>query len=226
MSSSPRNMVISICLAALVTFSNALAIPATDSCKVPTSTPVVPLTSDLSATPLPSTNLTLSYVAIGRGIQNYTCASVGAGATALGAVATLFDATALAYRDEAALHAIPPMFVNVPLPKASFPTAAGILNVLGHHYFDATGTPTFDLSTVGKILYGAKTGDVKAPSTANKGPAGTGAVDWLQLTRKASYTSVGEQVVYRVETAGGVGPVCTDTKPFSVQYAAEYWFFN
>lgn len=142
---------------------------------------------------------------------------------ALGAVATLFDATKLADADEAAVHAIPPMIVYIPLPSSSLAVASGNLPILGHHYFDAAGTPTFDLSSVGKILYGAKTGDVKAPSTANKGPAGTGAVDWLQLTKKATYTSVGEQVVYRVETAGGSAPTnCTSTDLITVQYAAEY----
>ena len=41
------------------------------------------------------------YVAIGRGIQNYTCATASSVPVALGAVATLFDATSLAYSNEA-----------------------------------------------------------------------------------------------------------------------------
>lgn len=101
------------------------------------------------------------------------------------------------------------------------------LKPLGHHFFDASGTPTFDLSSVSKILYAAKTGDITAPSTANLGPAGTGAVDWLSLAAKATYTSVGLTQVYRVETAGG-NPItpCTVAGVESVQYAAQYWFYS
>lgn len=77
-----------------------------------------------------------------------------------------------------------------------------------------------------KILFAGKTGDVKAPSTASKGPSGTGAVDWLQLTAKpAPYVSAGLSVAYRVVTAGGVAPACTAAGTLSVQYAAEYWFY-
>jgi hypothetical protein len=116
----------------------------------------------------------------------------------------------------------------MPLPSSSTLVLPSILRAaeLGHHYFDAALTPTFDLSSVGKILYAGKTGDIKAPSTASKGPAGTGAVDWLQLTAKSTYESVGLSLAYRVETAGGVGLSCSTststTAVQSVQYAAEY----
>jgi hypothetical protein len=98
---------------------------------------------------------------------------------------------------------------------------------LGTHFFDSKGTPTFNLSAVGKILYAAKVGDVKAPATSNKGPEGTGAVDWLALTAKIGYTSVGLGEVYRVVTAGGNPPTtCSAAGVVSVQYAAEYWLFG
>jgi hypothetical protein len=176
--------------------------------------------------------LTLVAVAIGRGIQNYTCASTTATPSSIGALATLFDATALAYLDESLLHTIPGIIVNMPLPSTSTLVLPSILRaaVLGHHYFDASLTPTFDLSSVGKILFAGKTGDIKAPLTAPKGPAGSGAVDWLQLTAKSTYVSEGLSLAYRVETAGGVGLSCnTSTSPTavqSVQYAAEYWFYD
>lgn len=173
---------------------------------------------------MPSTNLTLQYVAIGRGVQNYTCSAVGATPVSDGAVATLFDATKLARSNEAALHTIPAKAVYLPLPKSSLAMTGGVYPILGHHYFDAKLTPTFDLSSVKKILYGAKTADIKAPSTANVGPEGTGAVDWLQLQKKANYTSVNMAMVYRVETAGGNPTICNSTNIISVQYAAEYVF--
>lgn len=78
-----------------------------------------------------------------------------------------------------------------------------------------------------KIFYAKKTGGTDAPLDANKGPAGTGAVAWLQMKPKVPYVSetVGIGEVYRVETAGGVAPACTEAGTLTVQYAAEYWFF-
>jgi hypothetical protein len=49
-----------------------------------------------------------------------------------------------------------------------------------------------------------KTGDLRAPTSANKGPTGTGAVDWLQLQDKGGSRGITE--VYRVVTAGGAAP--------------------
>ena len=183
----------------------------------------------LDATELPTTDLTLQYVAIGRGTQNYTCATSNSHPVQLGAVATLFDATLLAYNDESALNSIPPIAVYIPPTPSSLilPPPFGDLVVLGHHFFDEAGTPTFNLSSVDKILYGMKTADIKAPAGANKGPAGTGAVDWLQLTSKAGYKSVGCSLVYRVVTAGGAAPInCTVEGVLTVPYAAEYWFYD
>ena len=143
----------------------------------------------------------------------------------IGAVATLFDATGLAYFDESALNAVPPLAVYIPVWRSLTPPFGKIL-VLGHHFFDSTGTPVFDLYSVNEILYGKKTGDVQAPAAANKGPAGTGAVDWLQLTAKAGYDSLGLSLAYRVVTAGGKPLNCTVGGIMTIQYAAEYWFYH
>jgi hypothetical protein len=162
-------------------------------------------------------------VAIGRGTQNYTCTASGSTPTQLGAEASLFDATQLAYENEVALNKLPSIFVYLNLSSA-FPFEGMVL--LGHHFFDSSGTPVFDLTDVDEILYGNKTADIKAPATASKGPLGTGAVDWLQLESKAGYVSVGLSVAYRVYTAGGE-PLTTCEQPgvMAVPYAAEYWFF-
>jgi Protein of unknown function (DUF3455) len=140
----------------------------------------------------------------------------------------LFDATGLAYSDESALNAIPPLAVYVPFcpSQPCLPSPFGDVLVLGHHFFDSAGTPVFDLQSVNKTLYGKKTADIKAPATANKGPAGTGAVDWLQLTAKTGYESVGLSLAYRVVTAGGEPSNCTFAGVMTVQYAAEYWFYG
>ncbi|TVY73310.1 hypothetical protein LSUE1_G006973 [Lachnellula suecica] len=178
---------------------------------------------------LPTTDLALQYVAIGRGTQNYTCAGAGANSSATGAIATLYDVTSLAYANINMVNAMPPNVVTMPVPApgSTLMTTAGPVPALGNHYFDAASTPTFNLSSAGKILYGKKSGDVLAPAGANAGPAGTGAVDWLQLVAKpAPYVSNGVSLVYRVETAGGMPPACTKAETLIVQYAAEYWFYN
>jgi hypothetical protein len=99
--------------------------------------------------------------------------------------------------------------------------------VLGHHYFDSAGTPTFNLTAVDKYGFMAKTAAVSAPATANPGPAGTGAVPWLDLNQKSGYVSKNISQVYRVETAGGNQYVnCSAAGVMSIQYAAEYWFYD
>jgi hypothetical protein len=104
----------------------------------------------------------------------------------------------------------------------------GSYPIIGSHYFQADGTPTFDLITVREILFAKKVADIKAPASANKGLGGYGAVDWLALGDKSE--SVGLRQVYRVVTAGGSAPAtCTEggaNTIISVQYAAEYWFYG
>ena len=146
----------------------------------------------------------------------------------MGAVATLFDATILAYDDEPVLLSIPPIAVYIPLSPSGLDTLPFVgKTILGHHFFDGAGTPVFNLSLVNKILYGVKIADIKAPQSANKGPAGTGAVDWLELESKAGYESVGLSLVYRVDTAGGEPFAnCTAAGISTVEYAGLYWFYD
>lgn len=105
---------------------------------------------------------------------------------------------------------------------------------LGHHYFDANSAPTFDLSasTSGLFFSGAKIGDVKPPTTADKGLMATGAVDWLELGDNGRGLSKGVSNVYRVVTAGGVAEACSvsganpEGQVFSMPYVAQYWFYG
>ena len=99
---------------------------------------------------------------------------------------------------------------------------------LGRHYFDGSGTPTFDLSEA-KLRAGVgKTGEANVPANADKGPLKTGAVKWLQLSDTGLGLSKGVTVVYRVITAGGVAESCTTTNggTGSVPYTAFYWFYG
>ncbi|KAF7908538.1 uncharacterized protein EAF01_004293 [Botrytis porri] len=188
------------------------------------ATPLLPTTGAVSALPAPAG--TLTYVALGRGVQNYTCSAIGATPVALGAVASLYDATEYAKCASTALNNFPGIAVYTDLPSTSSASFMG-LKPLGKHFFDASGTPTFDLSSVNKILYAAKTGDIDPPINSSPGPADTGAVDWLSLAAKSTYVSVGLTSVYRVETAGGnsINP-CTTAGIQSIQYAAQYWFYS
>jgi hypothetical protein len=198
----------------------------------PPNFPLVSKPSNLlipGATELPSTNLTLQFVAIGRGIQNYTCSGAGAVPVQQGAIATLYDATALARTNTALLHTIPAIVVYRPKPSGYMAVSGQHFSVLGDHFFDSASTPTFNLTTIKpfQTAFVAKTLGVSAPAGASAGPAGTGAVAWLDLNHKAGYPSIGPSQVYRVVTAGGMNyPTCTDASLQSIQYAAEYWFYS
>jgi len=203
------------------------------SSAISSATPVTPTVPTLpvngGATELPAPTTSLVAVAVGRGIQNYTCTAVGAVPVSIGAIATLFDATSLASSDPSALHALTASAVDVPQAANgcfNLPPSAR-LSRLGNHFFAADGTPNFVLNG-GKSIQAKKNVGIAAPATATKGPIGTGAVDWLQLISKpAPYISVGLSTVYRVETAGGMQtPTCATVGTLSVQYAAEYWFYS
>lgn len=123
-----------------------------------------------------------------------------------------------------------------PFPSTNTDLAITGINArfLGHHYFDAQGSPTFDLSASadGLLLSGAKISSVAAPADADKGRLSTGAVAWLQLGDNGRGLSKGLSNVYRVVTAGGAAEACSVSgasaanQVFSVPYVAEYWFYG
>lgn len=189
--------------------------------------------------------MSLKYIGLGHGVQNYTCSAEGAAGTSTGALAVLYDITPLFPGtgadavDQATwdglsssilsstplpLNLVPGSAVDVANPP--FPAPAGVdlagksLPFLAQHYFDSTSRPTFDLSGSpgGEFFVGAKSAAVNAPSSAAD-------VAWLQLTAVAGASGV--QDGYRVVTAGGVSSLCTSVgQQISVAYAAQYWFFD
>jgi hypothetical protein len=173
-----------------------------------------------------SEGLTLRHIAIGRGTQNYTCASAAATdiPVANGAVATLFNATCDAARlNIQTLADITTLALDYAIP--SDPEA--VKRISGHHEFTEKKIPLFKLQT-DAVDYGyvqCKPDDVKsaAPQTASKGSNGLGSVAWLKLNAvEGDYKEV-----YRVHTAGGVAPKTCEGQPesFNVQYSAQYWFY-
>ncbi|ESZ97625.1 hypothetical protein SBOR_2026 [Sclerotinia borealis F-4128] len=194
----------------------------------------------LSPTPLPgpSTGLILKHVAIGRGTQNYTCGTNATAApVAVGAVATLFNASCVASTYPDLLSKLPNVALqfNLNLSPSSPMQNLNPANLMisGHHFFTNPSTPFFDLDTknwaLGRGAF-AKSDALAAPVGASVGQnnQGYGAVAWLKLTAKDGVTG-GLQEVYRVNTAGGSPPTtCKDNlgSSFDVQYAAEYWFYE
>jgi hypothetical protein len=181
----------------------------------------------IAPTPLPavSAGATLRHIAIGRGTQNYTCASATADAApvAIGAVATLFNATC----DSARLNAR--VMTDITTLSLSYAVPTGLeatQRISGHHYFDAKKVPTFDLRTETNYGYVQAMPDIvksSAPKDAAPGPNNMGSVAWLKLNAvEGDYKEV-----YRVHTAGGAPPkTCEGIEgAFTVEYSAQYWFY-
>ncbi|KDQ58797.1 hypothetical protein JAAARDRAFT_69216 [Jaapia argillacea MUCL 33604] len=182
-----------------------------------------------------STVGTPSFIALGVGVQNYTCGNTST-YTNVGAVAELFDISCLYHT---------PIFTH--LSELAYDkwnctpevTASDIINdlsgihnpiVLGQHYYvtnPVTGTgisPKWDFTSASEsgnpnaFVVAAKIGDLPAPT-------GKTDVDWVQL--KAIQGDLASYV-FRVATKGGQPPAsCTPGSPLlSVKYTAQYWLYG
>ncbi|KAF2967761.1 hypothetical protein GQX73_g5816 [Xylaria multiplex] len=216
-----------------------------DSTPTPTNSVTYVLPSTGGATSLPAPDTVLKHIVVGHGVQNYTCNTAGAAGTSVGALAVLHDITSL-YPGSGPYALSSETWANLtsqvlrttsqpidtsnsasPFPAPADLTLTGVkktLAFIGHHYFDSTGTPTFSLHDDAELLKAQKVSGIPAPSTADKGLTGEGAVDWLYLGDKGG--SIGLTKVYRVLTSGGSPAVCGavgDTQ--SVPYTAMYWFY-
>lgn len=201
-------------------------LPARQTARHPRLTPHHPPAA--SGLPPPSPGVSLKHIAIGRGTQNYTCdpGNASAAPKAVGAVATLFNASCLVAANPDLALSLSRASLHFAL--AQIETAERLspsdLPVSGRHYFRGDGTPFFDLDVPDSAwrlgqLPCAKNGSVPAPA-ADAGEGG--AVAWLKLTAKPGATS-GLQEVYRVETVGGSPPATCEGMPasFQVQYSAQ-----
>ncbi|EFQ94282.1 hypothetical protein CFE70_004365 [Pyrenophora teres f. teres 0-1] len=184
----------------------------------------------IAPTPLaaPAQGSTLHHIAIGRGTQNYTCASASSSDVpkAVGAKASLFNATCDAARlNVVTLGQVTDLSLNYAIPTS--PEAEQRLS--GHHQFTAAGVPLFMLETP-EANYGRIEAKVDAkspaPATASKGKNLLGSVPWLKLSATTD-GSWAYSEVYRVHTAGGVAPEnCQGIQgSFTVEYSAQYWFY-
>lgn len=186
------------------------------------------LTSATAPTPLPSVGAgyTLRHIAIGRGTQNYTCASSTANdiPVANGAQATLFNVTCDAARlNVQVLSDVTRIALNYAVPTV--PEAEKRKS--GIHEFTEKKIPLFNLKTdnanYGYVQATPDTVRSAAPKEASKGVNGFGSVPWLKLNAvEGNYKEV-----YRVNTAGGMAPKTCDGQASSIKidYSAEYWFY-
>ncbi|KAF9890362.1 Small subunit processome complex component [Aspergillus nanangensis] len=166
------------------------------------------------------------YVAVGRGTQNYTCASSTSDAAPKlqGAVANLYNATCIAASFPDMMELLPNIVYKIPLPSSEFdPLPPANIELLGHHFF-AGSVPVFNLDTTPSRQYGVamvkKLSEIDAPATAIKGA--NGAVSWLYLPT-VNGTVGSYKGVYRVDTAGGGAPkTCKDMpSQFTVQFPQQ-----
>ncbi|KAI9715506.1 MAG: hypothetical protein M1828_000813 [Chrysothrix sp. TS-e1954] len=182
-----------------------------------------------SLQPVPS-GMKLQYAAIGLGTQNYTCTSPSSTASAEGARATLYDATAV-LRTVAGANKLSEELSQQVSCHADARNAVAGLPQLGQHYFTIDGVPSFDLSAVGKFLSAKKVGTADAPSTACSGRDGGAAVAWLFLEDDGKGCSKDLKAVYRVNTAGGSPDAenpCEGVEEGGVvtrDYSAQYMFY-
>ncbi|KAF1833101.1 hypothetical protein BDW02DRAFT_398648 [Decorospora gaudefroyi] len=185
----------------------------------------------VAPTPLsaPAVGTKLRHIAIGRGTQNYTCATDSASEApkAVGAVASLFNATCDAARlNVATLGQVTTLALNYAIPTSG----EAEKRLSGHHEFTAAGVPLFVLQT-DAVNYGrvevALNEKTPAPPTATLGTNGLGSVPWLKLNATADGDWQYNQV-YRVATAGGQAPkTCEGIQgAFTVEYSAQYWFYG
>ncbi|KAL2870627.1 DUF3455 domain-containing protein [Aspergillus lucknowensis] len=196
-----------------------------------------------STLPTPSEGLSLKFITLGRGTQNYTCATNAntSAPEAAGATATLFDISCLAALDAGAntdefhssdqslLHAVPDMLKPIPLGSTDF--LATLVNrftgqnlAIGKHYFTNEGVPFFDLRGFSPDDWIAAKKDSEADAPAKPGYGITGDAAWLKLKGVEG----GIREVYRVHTAGGDPPATCEgmSEVFTVDYSAEYWLYG
>ena len=192
--------------------------------------------STTAPTPLPppSEGLSVSQVVLGRGTQNYTCASATSAdkPEAIGAVATLYNVSCIAADFPFLLDVMTRISVNYPLPSTERGIARSNKHVGGNHFFRES-TPIFDLNTAARelgVVAVAKVDATPAPEKAVPGQygAGYGAVSWLKLEAASDTDENDWQEVYRVRTAGGQPPATCEGQPaeLQIEYSAQYWFYD
>jgi len=174
------------------------------------------------------------FVALGVGIQNYTCSATTLKYTSTGAVASLFDIScidktpAFATIQSTAFKAWSAVPAGISATTIGTKIAAPTL--LGFHYFvtspSGTGiSPKWDFTSTGKtagnataFILAAKVGDIPSPA------APTTNVDWLALNNVQGALA---SKVFRIDTVGGQPPTScvAGSADISVKYTSKYYLY-
>ncbi|KAJ7177889.1 hypothetical protein C8R46DRAFT_888939 [Mycena filopes] len=189
-----------------------------------TSATVMDLPSGQTVLVAPSTAPT--YVLLGVGVQNYTCASGSSTYTSAGAVASLFDISCL--QNNADYDTLPARAFAFWNDDDGAPTVTPLNVANDQHYFipnpNGLGSlsPKWDFTAPSgdptAFVVAAKVGDVPAPAN----PATN--VDWLSLNAVSGTLA---KQVFRVDTVGGQPPSsCTPgSGALSVKYVSRYYLY-
>ncbi|KAJ7193506.1 hypothetical protein GGX14DRAFT_537525 [Mycena pura] len=210
------------------------AVPAPDAI---TDCSTAPAEMDLAAgqTQLVSPTTAPLFVALGVGVQNYTCTATTSKYTSTGAVASLFDISCLD-KFAPAFEEIQTIAFDVwKLLPASAPPLSPIIPLIHSnqfHYFitspsGAGISPKWDFTSTGKFagdasafVLGAKVGDIVAPTN----PATN--IDWLALNNAGNGGTLANHI-FRIDTVNGQPPTsCTPgSADISVKYTAKYFLY-
>ncbi|KAJ6577763.1 hypothetical protein B0H19DRAFT_1020250 [Mycena capillaripes] len=174
------------------------------------------------------------FVALGVGVQNYTCSASTLKYTSTGAVASIFDIScidktpAFATIQTTAFKAW--SVAPASLTATTIGSKIGVPTLLGFHYFvpspSGTGlSPKWDFTSTGKFagnssafILAAKAGDITAPTDSATN------VDWLMLNNvQGSLASK----VFRIDTVNGQPPTScvAGSADISVKYTAKYYLY-
>ncbi|KAF2728573.1 hypothetical protein EJ04DRAFT_414596, partial [Polyplosphaeria fusca] len=149
----------------------------------------------------PTSDLALVLIALGKGTQNYTCASASAAPAAIGAVAQLFNASCA-------------------VATNTLGSIAEDAQSIGAHFFVDNTTPDFDIIGLGNTQ-AKKVESMAAPQATN--------VPWLKLQAQEQGTNSPVKQIFRLETQGGVAPAdCSGQEAgavVTVVYEAQYWVY-
>ncbi|KAF7294076.1 hypothetical protein MKEN_01454200 [Mycena kentingensis (nom. inval.)] len=173
------------------------------------------------------------FVALGVGVQNYTCNAATSKFTSVGAVASIFDIACLASDASSfaglqttafAAWEAAPAGLN-PIDLSSLSGSFGSPEQIGSHYFipAASGTglsPKWDFTTTlggDAFVVAAKAGNIPAPNTAED-------VDWLALNGVSGTLAT---QVFRIDTVSGQPPTscAAGDADISVKYTSKYFLY-
>ncbi|KAF8199207.1 hypothetical protein K438DRAFT_1583492 [Mycena galopus ATCC 62051] len=174
------------------------------------------------------------YVALGVGVQNYSCTSTTSTYASIGAVASLFDISCLIgtpvfpviQTDAFDIWSQEPANVTA----TTIGSGVGAPFLLGYHYFvtspSGTGlSPKWDFTSTGRnagnasaYVIGAKVGDIPAPTNP------TTNVDWLALNNAQGSLA---SKIFRIDTVNGQPPssCVPGSADISVKYTAKYLLY-